>query len=523
MRFQFTERIKEKIINRGTVLIAAVLFSALLVRTLELEERPMHVDEAVHAVKFGELLENGSYKYDPVEYHGPTLNYLSLISAFFLGETELKQVDETTLRIIPALMGVLLIAGFLLLKEYISLRLLIIILLFTSLSAPLVFYSRYYIQESLLVSFNYIGIIFFYRYIKRFNLPDIIFSGTFFGLAFASKETFIISAGSVIFSGIVFTFVNRKNYFQILSYKPVFLFVISFVIISVILYSSFFSNWEGVIDSVTTYLNYFDKAQNFNDHIYPWHYYFKLVLFREIEGFYYSEIIIVILSLYGIYASLKVGNNLFRFISVYTLLLILIYSLIPYKTPWSMLSFWTGIIILSAYGFNALLLKFYPRFSLVFGLLITVISLYLLVSVYIINFVHSFHPRNPFVYSHATNDVKIIGSQVEKLIRATNDNSTVSIIAAENDYWPLPWYLRKASNTAWLDSVNESVVRSKIIIAAPELEEDLLEILYNTPPPGSVNLYIPLFEEYMEIRPRIEIRGYIQQELYNQYLRETEQ
>jgi len=42
-------------------------------------KRPMHGDETVHAIKFGELLEQGSYKYNPIEFHGPTLNYLSLI------------------------------------------------------------------------------------------------------------------------------------------------------------------------------------------------------------------------------------------------------------------------------------------------------------------------------------------------------------------------------------------------------------------------------------------------------------
>jgi predicted membrane-bound mannosyltransferase len=39
--------------------------------------RPMHTDEAVDAIKFGALLEKGSYIYDPAEYHGPTLNYFT--------------------------------------------------------------------------------------------------------------------------------------------------------------------------------------------------------------------------------------------------------------------------------------------------------------------------------------------------------------------------------------------------------------------------------------------------------------
>jgi predicted membrane-bound mannosyltransferase len=40
------------------LILAATVFGALL-RLTFLEQRPMHGDEAVHAVKFGELLEEG--------------------------------------------------------------------------------------------------------------------------------------------------------------------------------------------------------------------------------------------------------------------------------------------------------------------------------------------------------------------------------------------------------------------------------------------------------------------------------
>ncbi|MCB0293433.1 MAG: hypothetical protein KDH97_24480, partial [Calditrichaeota bacterium] len=59
-----------------------ILALALLLRLPGLERRPMHTDEAVHAVKFGALLEEGFYEYDPFEYHGPTLNYFTLIPAW---------------------------------------------------------------------------------------------------------------------------------------------------------------------------------------------------------------------------------------------------------------------------------------------------------------------------------------------------------------------------------------------------------------------------------------------------------
>ena len=59
-------------------LAAARLPSRWLLRLAAPGARPMHHDEANQAVKFGELLETGDYRYDPDDHHGPTLYYLTL-------------------------------------------------------------------------------------------------------------------------------------------------------------------------------------------------------------------------------------------------------------------------------------------------------------------------------------------------------------------------------------------------------------------------------------------------------------
>ena len=83
------------------VLILAATIVALALRLPRLDQRPMHGDEAVHADKFRLLLEQRHYEYDPNEYHGPTLNYLTLIGAWLTGAKNLTQVSEFTLRIVP--------------------------------------------------------------------------------------------------------------------------------------------------------------------------------------------------------------------------------------------------------------------------------------------------------------------------------------------------------------------------------------------------------------------------------------
>ncbi|MHC4528105.1 MAG: flippase activity-associated protein Agl23, partial [Planctomycetota bacterium] len=53
------------------VLILAATMVAVGLRLPRLDQRPMHGDEAVHAEKFRLLLEEGTYRYDRHEYHGP--------------------------------------------------------------------------------------------------------------------------------------------------------------------------------------------------------------------------------------------------------------------------------------------------------------------------------------------------------------------------------------------------------------------------------------------------------------------
>src|SRR5437762_4234420 len=93
--------------NKGLLfglLVATALAMAL--RCPHLDERPMHNDEAVNAIKFGQLWERGSYKYDPNEHHGPTLFYATLAVARLTTTPDLEHLTEIKLRLITVLFGI---------------------------------------------------------------------------------------------------------------------------------------------------------------------------------------------------------------------------------------------------------------------------------------------------------------------------------------------------------------------------------------------------------------------------------
>src|SRR5213078_2126931 len=70
---------------------------ALLLRWPQLDARPMHNDEAVNAIKFRWLWEQGIYKYDPNEHHGPSLYYATLAISRLSRAPDFRDFTETRL------------------------------------------------------------------------------------------------------------------------------------------------------------------------------------------------------------------------------------------------------------------------------------------------------------------------------------------------------------------------------------------------------------------------------------------
>src|SRR5664279_1517142 len=79
---------------------------ALALWSINLDQRPMHNDEAVNGIKFGQLWDHGGYKYDPNEHHGPSLPYATLAVSRLTGAPQdLDQFTESRLRFTTVVFG----------------------------------------------------------------------------------------------------------------------------------------------------------------------------------------------------------------------------------------------------------------------------------------------------------------------------------------------------------------------------------------------------------------------------------
>jgi len=526
--FQQGDRMKSS--TTCFLLILMVALAAAAIRLPRLRQRPMHTDEAVHADKFGTLLEKGRYIYDPHEYHGPTLNYFTLIPAWLCGQRTYQQINEFTLRVVPVAFGVLLVLLTAGVADGMGRPAAVVAAVLTAVSHAMIFYSRYYIQETLLVCFTFGAIVCGLRYAKSGHPAWAVGAGLCVGFMHATKETFVIAIAAMA-AALFLTRVLRRSggsasvgAVHRINRKHIALGLVAAVAVSAILFSCFFTNPRGIIDSVATYRTYLGRAGNNQVHDHPWYYYLRILIFtRTGGGPVWSEAPIVILAIVGFVAAVtkrgikSVDFDFLRFVGFYTLIMTVAYSCIRYKTPWCLMGFLHGMILLAGVGAVVLVRLSPPRWTRAVVLcLLAVCVMGFLWQGCMGAYRYCDDHANPYVYAHTSSDIFRITDSIEKMAALHPDGKDmyIEVICPGDDYWPLPWYLRSFSRVGYYNTVDMTKSPAPVIIAFASLEQEVLKKIYTVPPPGERNLYVPLFDSYMELRPTIELRGYVINDLY---------
>ena len=511
--------------RRAALVFLALAAIAAAFRFPQLALRPMHADEAVHADKLGVLLEQGRYEYSTADYHGPTLDYLTLAAVRAQGIKRYADLNEAALRAVPAAIGVLLVAAHFWLIPYLGFAASACAALFTAVSPAMVYYSRYYIHETLLVFFTFCAMLALFQYFRRPSAAWALAAGALFGLMYATKETWIIAAVCLVCGGaeplvrgrppgrsadVVAATAGRGR--PVAQRAPpwgsapptarhVLLAALSFVLVVAILLSSFLTHPRGIVDSVLAYRTYFARGVGVNTvHVHPWYFYFACLR---------GEAPIFVLAVVG-----AIASSTPRFLKIYTGLMVLIYCAIPYKVPWNVLTFWHGAILLAGMGV-AWIAQHMPKPMAVALVAIAAAQLGLQARAY--SFQYASDPRNPWVYAHTGTDVFVIVKQVEALaaVHPAGRAMPIQIITREN-LWPLPWYFRRYSGVRWWNGVSDAAPLAPVILATPEMEPALLHRIYEVPPPGQREMYVNMFDRYVELRPRVEVRGYAAKSLWDE-------
>jgi predicted membrane-bound mannosyltransferase len=304
------------------------------------------------------------------------------------------------------------------------------------------------------------------------------------------------------------------------------------LVVTVVVASAFFSSFlghpRGVVDAVRAYGLSLDRAGAASPHAHPWDYYLRLLIHFPSKGtpFWTEGLILALAVCGGVAGWVKEGASgaeakALRFLALYTLLLLVAYSVIPYKTPWCVLGILQGLILLAGPGAVLLVRTFRGRGARVLvGLLLGAAALHLGWQAFSASFRFAADPRNPYVYAHTGTDVFEIVGRVTDLCRAHPDGTSmpVQVLSREN-LWPLPFYLRGLSKVAWSSGVSDRTPNAPVILVTPDMEEALVRKLYDLPAPGERELYVSVFERPVELRPGVEVRGYATSRLWEDFLR----
>jgi uncharacterized protein (TIGR03663 family) len=505
----------------GLLLAVALAFA---LRCPQPGARPMHNDEAVNALKFRDLWERGDYQYNPNEYHGPTLHYATLAWSKLTRAPDLVHFDEARLRFVTVLFGVGLILLLPLVADGLGRTATVWAGLLTAVSPAMVFYSRYFIHEMPLVFFTFLALAAGWRYSRNRKIGWALLAGAAIGLMQSTKETFVLAlaamAAALALNAIWTRWIEAPppGPAQKLNFKHATAAVGVWLAVALILFSSFFTNAAGPLDAVRTYLPWLHRAEGASPHLHPWSFYLeRLLWFHSRAGPVWSEALILALALIGTFAAFArkgltdANAGFIRFLAIYTFILTLIYSAIAYKTPWCLLNFWHGMILLAGVGAAVLLHWARGRFlKLAVGILLLAGTGQLAWQAWRAAIVYSADQPNPYVYAQTSPDILKLVARLNDLARVSpgGPHTLIKVMAPDSDYWPLPWYLRGFDQVGWWAGLPPDPFAPVMIVSTKfdaRLDEKKTHVM--------VGMY--------ELRPQTFFELYVELDLWRAYLKTT--
>jgi uncharacterized protein (TIGR03663 family) len=410
----------------------------------------MHTDEAVNAYIVGQLLAGESFTYDPQDRHGPALAALAVPLVRMQGAKAFSGLTESELRLTTVLAGTVTILLFGAAVEMFGFApCLIAALLFAVAPLP-VYYDRYFIHESLFSAATFGLILTGWRACKRHSAGQAALAAACAALMLACKETAVLHFFALAAAAFVFWLWNLrgKSLGGLWRPKAALAAAAAFLLLSVMLFTWFGTNWKALPALLQAVPNFFARAGG-EGHQKPFWYYAQLL-----TGGWSGGLISTLACIGFFQTARKRGPSPYAFLAFYVLFLAVIYSLIPYKTPWLALNLWLPIALFAGLAIKSLwhlpakypaLRIAIPAFCILAGAVAAVLIAH---DTQQRVFVHPADETNPYAYAHTSEDLLGLPKEIEELARQ-NAIAAPRIAVIASDPWPLPWYLRHFSQVGF--------------------------------------------------------------------------
>lgn len=476
-----------------------VLAAGGWLRLAGLEDMPVHADEATGARILADSLDDSGARFDPAHFHGPLLPQLGRVAATTTGHLSWKELRIETLRLVPALAGWLCILVPLFLIRFMGRWWALLAGALLATSPTLVYYNRIYIHESLLLLLSLAAVPFLLRFLIRPTVALGLLVGSVCGLMWATKVTSLIIWFSWAIAGVAtWGYLNSKEGEHTLAswvrqaVWPLVTVPIGAIGVAGIVFTGFFQRPETLVDAFRTFFVY----EVTSGHEKPFLYYIDWLFiphlhgpFLDWEGWIALPILLaatLIGRAVGRESSPgpveRKGRALSLFIGLSFCIQLFIYSWIDYKTPWLMvlpmaLLGLSGPAVWSAIPHRHHRLKQALVAASLMGVFFQAQASFQATRRFVV------HPSNPRAYVSTLHSMKGFPQLVREMLPEIGPGD---IVVAGKHYWPLPWYLRSFSQTAYRATVDEAATETPLVICMPDQFAEVEELL------GSSHMALPL-------------------------------
>ncbi len=488
--------------KRQLLFPALILLFAALARFTYLDIKPPHFDEGINGWFCDQMTKTGYYAYDPTNYHGPLHFYVLYASLKLFGR------NLWALRLPVVLASLAAIFWMFLFRPFFSRTVCYMAALGMAISPGFIFYDRYSIHESWMVLFL---IVTFWGILGiSTSRESRYFWGFILGLTgiILTKETYIIHVASFAAAGCLALIWNRLSKQPPLHLptgklpgKQIAGAILVGVTSIIFFYSGNFRNWHGLAGLYEAFLPWAKTGIDAAGHGKPVFDLFPLIppvlskvpvlggfsnlklnwywvrLMLDYEWFALAGLLFSVRFIFG-------GQPALRYLAIYSLGVLFAYSIVPYKTPWCVISIIWPFLFLG----GALIEFFAQRLN---RLLAVLVSLPLFAhgawKSYDLNLVNYDSPKERYVYVQTLRDYhKFVDPILEKGAKDPASGHEMSGVVLLSSYFPIPWVLGDYPNIGYYtakDSWPEKIDSDFIAVdadKASELEKRLKDRYFKT-------------------------------------------
>ena len=417
----------------------AILGLAVFLRLWLIEIKPPHCDEAINGWFADQMTAKGFYHYDPTNYHGPLHFYAVFLSQTLFGR------HLWALRLPALVASVLCIGSLLKFRDFFGPQTARIAALAMAVSPACVFYGRYSIHESWQALFSIVllwGLLGLWKSGGRGPFYASVLALT--GLVL-TKETYILHAGCFLLAVPVlwlWQWVAPSSPSQLIAKQcwtrrdALLASGISAALI-VFFYSGNFLDFPSLKGLYQTFTAWFQTGTGVSGHekpafqAGPLNFYWVWLMARYEWP-----------ALAGLLACLRYlssSDARLRYTAIMGGGVLLAYSLIPYKTPWCIISLiWPFYLVLGALLGECA--RHWKKPALPWVVLTPLLAVSLLVC-WKLNFENYTDEKEPYVYVQTHKEINRFTDPLTSLAQKDPRHYHLAGIVALASYYPLPWML----------------------------------------------------------------------------------